>query len=55
MTNDIYKELNIINIKTCAGSDAISIVCFKEYKFVLAIPLFQLFNLSFSLGVFLDK
>ena len=53
--NDVYDELNHVSIKTCPGPDAIPSIFFSECKFVLAVPLLYLFNLSLSSSVFPDK
>lgn len=49
---DVLNEFDTINNKTCPGPDMISNLFFIQCKFVLAVPLLYLFNLSISSGVF---
>lgn len=48
----ILYEIDHLTNNTNHGSDNISNIFFKEYKFVLAVPLLYLFNLSLKSGIF---
>jgi len=49
---DIFYELHHLSNNTSPGPENISSLFFKECKFVLAVPLLYLFNLSLKSGIF---
>lgn len=52
---DILCELDHLSNSTCPGPDNISILLFKQCKFVLAVPLLYLFNLPLKSGIFPNR